>query len=399
MITSFKLGLNTNALKKNPGVGVPGPGYSAPSALGGLRYGFVNEYHRHPTDSKEVIWLEIEKERIREEIIMEEIVRRRNMIESEVRRELMLGRQMALQDRGGEFFFSAPQSSVRIDPMQFPDPILHHKVEGSSHREKIGQSLEEGIVMSSALKPGFSSLGRAPGRSREPIISEVNPESETSKDEDRITLKEKAEANVSGTKRKTVIRPTIESSESLSAVGTPNKKMKQDWRCTLCKVSATSEQSLNDHLRGKKHIGKEAGLMKTGTNFSIGWSPSPIKKLDEHDTIPAACEIAGSRSPLETMADSEDTMGSGTPFPSHVNQLASEETSKGPVNAQDDEQNPFMFWCEMCQVGAYTMDVMEAHRTGKKHLVRLLKCSQNAGGGNGEPSKFQLANATSVSEI
>jgi hypothetical protein len=37
----------------------------------------------------------------------------------------------------------------------------------------------------------------------------------------------------------------------------------------------------------------------------------------------------------------------------------------------------FKFWCKMCQIGAYSEMVMEAHKKGKKHLARLQKSSHN----------------------
>jgi len=41
-----------------------------------------------------------------------------------------------------------------------------------------------------------------------------------------------------------------------------NKNLKEEWSCELCRIKATSENGLNDHLNGKKHKAKEARLKK-----------------------------------------------------------------------------------------------------------------------------------------
>ncbi|CAK9168865.1 unnamed protein product [Ilex paraguariensis] len=45
----------------------------------------------------------------------------------------------------------------------------------------------------------------------------------------------------------------------------------------------------------------------------------------------------------------------------------------------DFKKKRFKFWCEMCQIGAYSMKVMEAHRKGKKHVTQLLEAKKNDG--------------------
>ena len=38
----------------------------------------------------------------------------------------------------------------------------------------------------------------------------------------------------------------------------------------------------------------------------------------------------------------------------------------------DEKKNRFKFWCELCQVGAFSEKVLNKHRKGKKHMGRLL---------------------------
>uniref|UniRef100_A0A3Q7H6F7 Uncharacterized protein n=1 Tax=Solanum lycopersicum TaxID=4081 RepID=A0A3Q7H6F7_SOLLC len=68
-----------------------------------IRAGYIAspDHSQHqPADMREAIVREIEKERVREKIIAEEIARRR-MVESEVRRELVMERQLAKQSGEG----------------------------------------------------------------------------------------------------------------------------------------------------------------------------------------------------------------------------------------------------------------------------------------------------------
>lgn len=71
---------------------------------------------------------EIEKERIREKIIAEEIARRR-MMEFDVRRELMMERQLAKQSGEGSSPFSSPTL-----------PFLKQQSDVTSLEERIASS-------------------------------------------------------------------------------------------------------------------------------------------------------------------------------------------------------------------------------------------------------------------
>lgn len=75
---------------------------------------------------REAIVREIEKERIREKIIAEEIARRR-MVESEVRRELVMERQLAKQSGEGLSPCSSSSSSL---------PFLKQQSDVTSLEEK-----------------------------------------------------------------------------------------------------------------------------------------------------------------------------------------------------------------------------------------------------------------------
>lgn len=115
------------------------------SDIGQSLQGF-SVYHHHPGQFpplpplREAIQVELEKERIRREVIMSEIARRR-LLEAEVRRGLMMEKESALQRGGDGFpFGSSPRlefdSSMRL-------PLSGARANGRSLEERIALSLEE----------------------------------------------------------------------------------------------------------------------------------------------------------------------------------------------------------------------------------------------------------------
>ncbi|KAK7849123.1 hypothetical protein CFP56_003755, partial [Quercus suber] len=166
-----------------------------------------------------------------------------------------------------------------------------------------------------------------------------------------ILLQAKPAPNISGAKRK---------AETASAGGTSElppfglkKRPKEEWSCAICQVSALSERALNEHLQGRKHKAKEAGLRAQRTGRSTSSTPSTKKT-----TMPSKQN--------QTAEDSEKT--------------SSTKAEQGSAKTEGFERNKmFKFWCEMCQKGAYSRVVIEAHIKGKKHRARLQKCGQKDG--------------------
>ncbi|KAH0649698.1 hypothetical protein KY284_029610 [Solanum tuberosum] len=95
-----------------------------------IRAGYVDPPHfeNKPANMREAIMREIEKERIREKIIAEEIARRR-MVEFDVRRELMMEIQLAKQSGEGSSSFSSPTL-----------PFLKQQSDVTSLEERIASS-------------------------------------------------------------------------------------------------------------------------------------------------------------------------------------------------------------------------------------------------------------------
>ncbi|KAL7093290.1 hypothetical protein ACP275_11G031700 [Erythranthe tilingii] len=109
---------------------------------------FYRDHHFNPRNTSEAIEIELEKERIREEMIMQEI-RKRLYFEDEVKRNQLVEGESALRRWGP--FFSSPKmvfkSQTRI-------PLAH----GRSLEERIAISLEEKIRLNGRFHRG--SAGR-----------------------------------------------------------------------------------------------------------------------------------------------------------------------------------------------------------------------------------------------
>ena len=92
-------------------------------------------------------------------------------------------------------------------------------------------------------------------------------------------MQAKPEANLSGTKQKSVTPPE-EGTNKPPLTGVSKKKVKEEWSCAICQVSTTTERGLNEHIQGKKHKSKEAALraQRNGKNFGIGvWPKKAVK--------------------------------------------------------------------------------------------------------------------------
>ncbi|KAF5445679.1 hypothetical protein F2P56_034715 [Juglans regia] len=165
------------------------------------------------------------KEQIREEIIAAKIARRR-VLEAEVRRELMVEREMAMR-----------------------------------RHTTTGLSLEELLTMrfDSRLPPTYPSDGRAfpihgsrfdmfpTSLSTEAMKLDIKPPSEINK--------AKPEPNLSGAEEKAV-KPSVGGPSELPIIGL-KKGPKKVWSCALCHISTTNERCLREHFQGKKHKAKE----------------------------------------------------------------------------------------------------------------------------------------------
>lgn len=177
-------------------------GYRIPGLGRGNEYfnsgfGLANQYFRNPFDVHEMIQTEIEKERIREEIVLADIARRRALL-AEVRREMMIdGELLALRARGGgggqgrdnafDGFTSFPMGGgmMGFEPKEVP----FQQNEGLSLEERIAMSLEKRLGMGVRRETGGLEMVPFQRVSAEPKIKEGTPSSsEVHKKKEKIVI-------------------------------------------------------------------------------------------------------------------------------------------------------------------------------------------------------------------
>ncbi|KAL0016543.1 hypothetical protein SO802_003612 [Lithocarpus litseifolius] len=131
------------------------------------------------------------------------------------------------------------------------------------------------------------------------------------------------------------------------------KKSRIEWSCDLCQVITTSQQTLEGHLKGKKHKNKVASLN--------------ANKLPKDESTN---DDAGKK---------------------HKNKLASLNANKIPEDesANDDEGKKNKFWCQVCRVSTNSEAMLKSHCIGKKHQAKetLLNASKTIEESNGDEEK------------
>uniref|UniRef100_A0A7N2QYN0 Uncharacterized protein n=1 Tax=Quercus lobata TaxID=97700 RepID=A0A7N2QYN0_QUELO len=131
------------------------------------------------------------------------------------------------------------------------------------------------------------------------------------------------------------------------------KKSRIEWSCDLCQVITTSQQTLEDHLKGKKHKNKVASLN--------------ANKLPKD----------------ESTNDDEGKK--------HKNKVASLNANKRPEDesANDDEVKKSKFWCQVCRLRTNSEAMLKSHCIGKKHQAKeaLLNASKTIEESNGDEEK------------
>ena len=229
-------------------------------------------------------------------------------------------------------------------------------------------------------------------------------------------MQAKPDPNLFGTKRKaeTETPPTLDAKE-LPPFGL-KKKPKEEWSCALCQVTATSEKGLNQHLRGKKHKAKEASLVtqkmgKSPVNRPLKkkiekWkSGNPSKPTEIGSAANSKLEAEVEGKPVEKNETGNDLNKENEDLKPKLELLIQKVKEAGESNKTSGletvqivdgttEQKMtkkmtkrYRFWCETCQVGSQSSKVMEDHKRGKKHMVRIRFC---------EPNKSDVAELTTA---
>ncbi|KAD3068005.1 hypothetical protein E3N88_35885 [Mikania micrantha] len=348
--------------QQNPAHQPQSPFFTEPAMPGFLNANFAGDIvgkdmFRGRFEMRESIRQELEKERIRAEIIAEEMARKR-ILEAEVRKELMMEREMATRNAG----------EISLPFMRRSLPASHNNLLApeSLHRQPIepedklsyghGGRLRE--IRGFPVSP-FRLLGDLPKIKGIPTHDNYEKED--------INLGKLDDDTVSGTKRKST--PEVSDGSSQHGSDRSKKKVKEQWNCAICQVSVTSERGFNEHLHGKKHHAKEAALVaqRTGANFGLGVAPkNPIIKPEKLALTSITVSFSGeTKSKISVDQTPETSKPSSTSDPNDMKKK-DEMVGKNKIDR-------YKFWCEMCQVGTFAEKVMNAHKEGKKHLTRLVK--------------------------
>ncbi|GAY55540.1 hypothetical protein CUMW_164950, partial [Citrus unshiu] len=189
---------------------------------------------------------EIEKEIIRHEIIAAEIERRR-LPEEEVRRELMIEREMAM--------YRAREMGLSIDDRLLMQ--LYTRYLWFPFSRNLGLGFGHDVLPSTL--PHFSH-GLWSGL-------DVN-------NKDELTMLGKPDSNICGSKQKAATPPAGSGKLPSTSSNKPKK-----WSCALCQVSATTERGLYVHLQGKNHKAKK-NLLRDLKMFIISTSKKSTESRD-----------------------------------------------------------------------------------------------------------------------
>ena len=71
------------------------------------------------------------------------------------------------------------------------------------------------------------------------------------------TLQVKPKSNLCGTNQNAAAPPA-----GSGELPSTNSTKTEQWSCALCQVSATTQRGLDEHLQGRKHKAKVAGLLR-----------------------------------------------------------------------------------------------------------------------------------------
>ncbi|OIS98271.1 PREDICTED: uncharacterized protein LOC109233802 [Nicotiana attenuata] len=315
-----------------------------------------NHFQDSTCNAREAILRKEMEERIREEIIAEEVARRR-VLELEVRRELMMEAMLR-----GDSFTSFSSFSPNL-------PFLKQQAE-----EKLGMSVSESepgarhqdmeqisdVVpfKHRAVEPSISTLKLVPvpkNQSAKGEISQLQPSLEPELSKDMA----KPDTISSGAKRK-AITPTTEVANEPSSISAVKKNVKE-WTCALCQVSSTSEAGLNMHFEGKKHKSKEAASRGENSNVSL-----LTKKPKSMQLVESCIDMRQGQKSKESSSGSSDNVANADDLKKHANNTIDEKQ-----NNKEHQKREYKFWCETCKVGTFSEKVMEDHRIGKKHARHL----------------------------
>lgn len=298
-------------------------------------------------DARELMLLrEMEKKKIREEIITSGLLRRREL-EAEVIREMMTEGEIDASGDGRGLLLKDSLVQLEVQGYGFGERQigLSRQQQGENYEKvSVGDEAEGGGVLGGFP---FQRLPEAVLANRIAIATE--PITDVSK-------AKPLDSDVSGMKRKSEA-PITELLDGTPTVDL-SKKPRSEWSCSLCSVTATSEKGLNDHLKGKKHKTKEKALAV------VPVTTKPVNK--NADNSEALVEEAEYSNGVDSRVKLEVEL-------KNTNDGA--DTSKNEIMAYSDDD--FTFFCNTCKYGTNNEEEMTSHQMGKLHMTLW----QASGGG------------------
>ncbi|XP_010417142.1 PREDICTED: uncharacterized protein LOC104702921 [Camelina sativa] len=363
---------------------------------------------------REAIQREIEKEQIRQEIIIAEAARKRELI-AEVLQEMAIDREMAkrrvaetgmsLEDKitmwinqrklsNQNNLFSpmlskGPYNGLVASPMmQLPSLQVQVQVQPMHEATTTGTSVFETnkdklIVLNRADTIGGKGKEDSVGTIHLPQLQPIpeatgTPVLESNKEKlivlaraGPIGEKRKAEdtdqtglnKHVKGKKRhkakeaavleaKTM---SVETGEIVSSKKQVESKIRRSFKfwCDICKVGTYCQTVMRDHELGKKH--KAAVSQQSEAPEAASTSLAPPAS----GTTPQSEAISG----IETAAN----------VPAQkVEEMSVKETT-GKKTEEGEKKKKVTIWCSTCNIHANSETTMRNHRLGKKHLALVEK--------------------------
>ncbi|KAG6427790.1 hypothetical protein SASPL_112037 [Salvia splendens] len=334
-----------------------------------------------------VIQREIEEERIRHEITVYKILTRR-ALEAEVRRDLVMVETFLKRGGRDGFPFESPLQMGLDLPVSLPlaeERFLDETSMLLTQRHMLNDMCEGG--RSASLPFQRASIDERMGRDSMAKESEVKCVPEGSNKRNEIILEirtsegkdmeikvetglldAKPVENITGAKR---VNPGSGASAQSDANLKKQKRVNDDWSCTLCQVTATSEHTLNEHLKGKKHKTKEAASKANKSMIGL-CTKNAAKPIQSSGTSNQVIEVKLTPKPwLSFGKPSSETDGplplQGKPNPENLNKKESVVTPQGKQKGEHKKE-AYKFWCDMCQVVEKTAaEVLTAVKNSQMH--------------------------------
>ncbi|KAL8554888.1 hypothetical protein ACS0TY_002896 [Phlomoides rotata] len=159
----------------------------------------------------------------------------------------------------------------------------------------------------------------------------------------------------------------------------PIKNSRQEWTCDICKVTTTSETTLNAHLQGSKHrsnceslIGSKFHAEDTRSSSSSDSPPEipPIKNSRQEWTCDICKVTTTSEATLNTHLQGSEHRSNceslkGSKF--HAEDTRSSSSSDSPPEIPPIKNSRQEWTCDICKVTTTSETTLNAHLQGSEH--------------------------------